>query len=304
MMGSNRELGASSKVALIGLGRMGQAMARRLLAAGHELVVWNRTPDRLGELLQLGATIASSIAQAATLDAPVITMLSDDDALAQVAHGPGGLIASLPIGGMHIAMGTHRSDTIRRLAFSHAEAGQVLIAAPVLGRPTAVAAGQLGIIAAGPSDAIERAQPLFDAIGKRTFRSGSDPATASLLKLTNNMVLACAIEVMGEAFSLIQKSGADPETLRDVLIEGLFSSPAYTGYSRAIVDGSWDAVGFTAALALKDIDLALATGVANGVPLPSAEVCRERLSRAIADGDAERDWIVMALAQARASGTA
>jgi len=292
------------KVVFIGLGRMGQAMARRLLAAGHDLVVWNRTPGRLGELLDLGATMADSIAQAASLGAPVITMLADDDALAQVARGPGGLIESLPAGGLHIAMGTHRSDTIRGLTAAHAQADQVLVAAPVLGRPTAVAAGQLGIIAAGPGDAISRAQPLFDAIGRRTFAAGADPATASLLKLTNNMVLACAIEVMGEAFSLVEKSGADPEVLRDVLTEGLFSSPAYTGYSRAIIDRSWDTVGFTAALALKDVDLALATGTANGVPLPSAEVCRDRLTRAIAVGDADRDWIVMALAQARASGLA
>jgi 3-hydroxyisobutyrate dehydrogenase-like beta-hydroxyacid dehydrogenase len=281
---------------------MGQAMARRLLAAGHDLVVWNRTPDRLGELVEQGATVARSIAEAAALGAPVITMLADDDALAQVAHGHGGLITSLPAGGLHIAMGTHRSDTIRSLTTAHDEAGQVLVAAPVLGRPDAVAAGQLGIIAAGPDEAIAQAQPLFDAIGRRTFAAGSDPATASLLKLTNNMVLACAIEVMGEAFSLVEKSGANPEALRDVLTEGLFSGPAYTGYSRAILDRSWDTVGFTAALALKDVDLALATGVASGVPLPSAEVCRERLSHAIADGDAERDWIVMARAQARASG--
>lgn len=283
---------------------MGQAMARRLLDAGHDLVVWNRTPDRLRELLDLGATRADSIAQACALGAPVITMLANDDALEQVAHGPGGLIESLAPGGLHIAMGTHRSDTIRNLTAAHAKASQFLVAAPVLGRPTAVAAGQLGIIAAGPADAVAHAQPLFDAIGKRTFAAGSEPATASLLKLTNNMVLACAIEVMGEAFSLVEKAGADPETLRDVLTEGVFSCPAYTGYSRAIVDRSWDDVGFTATLALKDVDLALTTGAANGVPLPSAEVCRDRLSRAIADGDAERDWIVMARAQARASGLA
>jgi len=283
---------------------MGRAMARRLLAAGHDVVVWNRTPDRLGELLDAGATSAESIAQAASLGAPVITMLANDEALAQVAHGPGGLIESLPAGGLHIAMGTHRSDTIRDLAAAHEAAGQVLVAAPVLGRPSAVEAGQLGIIAAGPGDSLAQAQPLFDAIGRRTFAAGPDPATASLLKLTNNMVLACAIEVMGEAFSLVEKSGGDPETLRDVLTEGVFSSPAYIGYSRAIVDRSWDTVGFTATLALKDVDLALATGAANGVPLPSAEVCRDRLSRAIADGDADRDWIVMALAQARASGLA
>jgi len=292
------------KVVFIGLGRMGQAMARRLLDAGHDLVVWNRTPDRLDELVALGATRVESIAQAAALGAPVISMLANDDALAQVAHGSGGLIESLPAGGLHIAMGTHRSDTIRDLAAAHAAAGQVLVAAPVLGRPTAVESGQLGIIAAGPSNSVALAQPLFDAIGKRTFAAGSDPAIASLLKLTNNMVLACAIEVMGEAFTLVEKSGADPEILRDVLTEGLFSCAAYTGYSRAIIDRSWDTVGFTATLALKDVDLALTTGAANGVPLPSAEVCRDRLSRAIVDGDADRDWIVMALAQARASGLA
>jgi len=292
------------KVAFIGLGRMGQAMALRLLAAGHDLVVWNRTPDRLGELRELGATIVDSVGLASAPGNPVITMLANDDALTEVAYGPGGLLESLPPGGLHIAMGTHRSDTIRSLSVAHAETGQVLVAAPVLGRPTAVAAGQLSIIAGGPSDAIARAQPLFEALGKRTFDAGSDPAAASLLKLINNMVLACAIEVMGEAFSLVEKAGADPEALRNVLTEGLFSSPAYTGYSRAIIDRSWDTVGFTAALALKDVDLALATGAANGVPLPSAEVCRDRLSRAIADGDSERDWIVMALAQARASGLA
>jgi len=292
------------KVVFIGLGRMGQAMARRLLDAGHDLVVWNRTPDRLDELVALGATRVESIAQAAALGAPVISMLANDEALAQVANGPGGLIESLPAGGLHIAMGTHRSDTIRDLAAAHEAAGQVLVAAPVLGRPTAVEAGQLAIIAAGPGDSVALAQPLFDAIGRRTFAAGSDPAIASLLKLTNNMVLACAIEVMGEAFTLVEKCGGDPETLRDVLTEGLFSSAAYTGYSRAIIDRSWDTVGFTATLALKDVDLALTTGAANGVPLPSAEVCRDRLSRAIADGDAGRDWIVMALAQARASGLA
>jgi len=281
---------------------MGQAMAQRLLAAGHDLYVWNRTPNRLAELLALGATQVDSIARAAALGAPVISMLANDEALAEVAYGPGGLIASLPAGGLHIAMGTHRSETIRNLAAAHAAAGQVLVAAPVLGRPAAVAAGQLGIIAAGPPASLTQAQPLFDAIGRRTFAAGWDPAAASLLKLTNNMVLACAIEVMGEAFSLVEKSGGDPETLREVLTAGLFSCAAYTGYSRAIIDRNWDTVGFTATLALKDVDLALTTGAANGVPLPSAEVCRDRLSRAIADGDADRDWIVMARAQARASG--
>jgi len=292
------------KVAFIGLGRMGQAMARRLLDAGHDLMLFNRTPKKVVELAELGAKVASSIAEAAAHAGVVITMLADDEALEQVTRGAGGLIESLPDGGTHIAMGTHHLDVIRSLTAAHMAAGQNLLAAPVLGRPAVVAAGSLGIIAAGPAVAIERAQPLFSAIGARTFIAGTDPVAASILKLTNNLVLACAIEAMGEAFSLVQKLGGDPETMRDVLVDGLFSCIAYTGYSRIIVDRQHDDVGFTASLALKDVSLALAAGETVGVPLPSAELCRDRLLSAIAHGDADRDWSVLALEQARASGLA
>jgi 3-hydroxyisobutyrate dehydrogenase-like beta-hydroxyacid dehydrogenase len=109
---------------------------------------------------------------------------------------------------------------------------------------------------------------------------------------------------MSEAFSLVEKSGADREVLRDVLIDGLFSCTAYEGYSRLIVDRSFDHVGFTATLALKDIKLALAAAEAARVPLPSGNVCRDRLLSAIAHGDGEKDWSVLALEQARASGLA
>jgi len=290
------------KVAFIGLGRMGQAMAQRLLDADHDLIIYNRSPDKLAQLASLGAKVAGSIAEAADYADIVITMLADDEALAHVAKGPGGLIESLPDGGTHIAMGTHQIDTIRSLTAAHLAAGQNLVAAPVLGRPAMVAAGSLRIIAAGPADLIARAQPLFDAIGARTFLGGSDPALASLLKLTNNLMLACAIEAMGEAFSLVEKLGANPGTMRDVLVEGLFSCPPYASYSQIIVDRSYDEVGFTASLGLKDINLALAAAKEVGVPLPSAELCRDRLLSAIAHGDADRDWSVMALEQARASG--
>src|SRR3546814_13638110 len=95
-------------------------------------------------------------------------------------------------------MGTHQIAAIEELARAHAAAGQTLVAAPVLGRPEMAAAGLLGIIAGGPADTLARVQPLLDAIGARTFPAGPQPSSASLLKLTNNLVLACAIEAMGE----------------------------------------------------------------------------------------------------------
>jgi 3-hydroxyisobutyrate dehydrogenase-like beta-hydroxyacid dehydrogenase len=229
-------------------------------------------------------------------------MLADDAALAAVAGGEAGLLRSLPAAGIHVAMGTHDVKVIKSLAASHAEAGQSFVAAPVLGRPDAVAAGRLGIIAGGDPAAVTRCQPLFDALGRRTFRAGDEPSAASTMKLANNFLLACAIEAMGEAFSLVEKHGGSPTVFQEMICDGLFTSPAYNTYSRIILEKGWDTVGFTVALGLKDVDLALAAGGSAGVPLPSANVCRDRLLGAVAHGDAQRDWAAMALEQARASG--
>ncbi len=292
------------KVAFIGLGRMGQVMAGRLLDAQLDLMIFNRTDHKLAELAARGARTASSIAEACAHGGPVITMLADDPALESVAHGASGILASLPPGGIHVAMGTHQIETIRALAAAHREAGQIFIAAPVLGRPAVAAAGRLGIIAAGPAAAIEAVGPIFEALGRRTFVAGEAPECASLLKLCNNLVLACAIEAMGEAFSLVDKCGVSTRSFQDVLTGGLFDCIAYEGYAQAIVDRSWDRVNLSTRLALKDIQLVLGIARDKEVPLPSAEVCRERLLSAEARGDTGRDWTVMALEQGRASGLA
>lgn len=283
---------------------MGQIMAGRVIEGGGDLLLYNRSPEKLLALAQRGGQIASTLAQACNHSGIVITMLADDAALTDVVRGPGGLLENLPAGGVHVAMGTHGIETIRALAEEHAAAGQDLVAAPVIGRPAVAAAGRLGIIVAGPAAAIARVTPLLDSIGRRTFRAGAEPAMASLLKLCNNLVLASAIEVMGEAFSLVEKSGASAEAFRDVLTDGLFACSAYDSYSRHILDGAWDKVNLTATLGLKDITSALAAAEAVRVPLPSASLCRDRMLAAIARGDGNRDWSVLALEQARCSGLA
>jgi 3-hydroxyisobutyrate dehydrogenase-like beta-hydroxyacid dehydrogenase len=290
------------KVSFIGIGRMGLVMATRLLDAGHELTVYNRSPEKTAALASRGASVAKSVAEACSRGGPVITMLADDAALKSLTTEAGGIVASLPGGGIHVAMGTHQIDTIRELAQVHSVAAQEFVAAPVVGRPAVAAAGQLGIIAAGSAAAISKLQPLFDAIGRRTFNAGSAPNCASLLKLCNNLVLACAIEAMGESFALVEKAGASASCFREVLTDGLFRCLAYDSYSRAIVDRTWDQVNLTATLGLKDVKLVLAVAESLGVPLPSARVCRDHLLSALAAGDAARDWSVMALQQARSSG--
>ena len=292
------------KVGFIGTGRMGGAMARRLVEAKHDLGVFNRTPDKLRGLVDAGAKAAGSIAQAARYGDAVFTMLSDDAALDDVAGQAGGLLESLPKGGIHLCSGTHGIGVIRRLKAAHAARGQVLVAAPLFGRPEMVASGQAGMALAGPAEAVRRCAPLFEAIAGRCIEAGADPEAATAIKIANNFVLGCAIEAMGEGFSLVRKFGVAPQVLYEVMTGGLFACPAYQTYGRIIVEESYSRVGQKAVLGLKDADLALAAGEAAGVPLPSCNVWRDRLAGAIAHGDGDKDWAVMALEQARASGLA
>jgi len=290
------------KVAFIGIGRMGEAMARRLLDAGHELAVFNRSPEKTATLAAAGAKVMGSIGEAARFGEAVYTMLADDAAVDDVASRAGGLLQSLPKGGIHVCAGTHGIGVIRKLKAAHADNGQILVAAPMLGRPELVASGQAGIVISGPPEALTRCRRLFDAIGRRSFEAGADPEAATAIKIANNFVLGCAIEAMGEGFSLVRKYGVLPQIFYDVMTDGLFASSAYKVYGKIIVEESYDKVGQIAVLGLKDANLALAAGETAGVPLPSGNVWRDRLVDAVAHGDGGKDWTVMALEQARASG--
>lgn len=288
------------KVGFIGLGRMGQAMAGRLIDAGHELVVYNRTRSKADELEKKGAKVADSPAGACEGREVVITMLTDDAALDEMATNA--LLGSLAKGAIHMPMGTHSVTALAALEERHREAGQVLVAAPVLGRPDAAAAGQLGIVAAGPADAIEKLAPVFEPMGRRTFNAGTNPAGASAVKLANNMILGCAIEAMGEGFALTRKFGVDPTVFNDVLTDGLFAAPAYKVYGGIISKQAYDTVGFTTALGLKDSNLMIAAGNVASVPLPSLNVYRDKLLSSVAHGNADKDWSIIAREQAHASG--
>lgn len=288
------------QVGFIGLGRMGQAIAGRILAAGHDLVVYNRTRSKAAQLEEAGARVVDSIAEACAGREAVLTMLTDDKALDEVAHS--GLLENLPRGAVHVPMGTHSVAALAALSDTHAAAGQVLVAAPVLGRPDAAAAGQLVIVPAGPADAIDKLLPLFAAVGRRTFNAGVNPAGAAAVKLANNMILGCAIEALAEGFALTRKFDVDPAVFNEVLTDGLFAAPAYKVYGGIISNQDYDHVGFTTRLGLKDADLMLAAGEAASVPLPSCNVYRDRLLSAIANGEGDKDWAVIARVQARASG--
>jgi 3-hydroxyisobutyrate dehydrogenase-like beta-hydroxyacid dehydrogenase len=291
------------KVGFIGTGRMGSAMVLRLLGAGHDVGVYNRTATKVKPLADAGAKIVSSIADAARYGDIIYTMLADDAALEDVVF-QSGVLASLPQGGIHVCAGTHGIPVIRRLKTAHAEKGQTLIAAPMMGRPELVTAGTAGVFASGPAAAMAKCKPLFEALGRKTFEGGEDPEAATAMKIANNFVLGCAMEAMGEGFALTRKYGVDTSVFYDVMTDGLFNCSAYKVYGKIMVDESYSKVGQMASLGLKDANLALEAGHLASVPLPSGNVWRDRLIGAVAHGDGDKDWAVMALEQARASGLA
>lgn len=281
---------------------MGQGMAGRILAAGHDLLILDQVPENMQALNANGAVIANSIAAVCRDRDVVISMLPHDAALEAVVNGPGGLVESMPAHTPHMAMGTHSVDQINAINQSHADTGQIFIAAPVLGRPDLAAEGQLSIVPAGPTDAVAKMQPLYDAMSKQTFRAGEQPQAAAAVKIANNFMLGSAIETMGEAFSLVRKLGVEPELFFEVMMKGLFGAPAFQIYGPMLVKQQWDSHGATAVIGLKDADLVVAAAKSAEISVPSVQIWRDHLKKAIERGEGHLDWAVMAREQFRKSG--
>lgn len=290
------------RVGFIGLGLMGSGMAANLVKAGHEVVVYNRTPAKADALAAQGARKAAQIGEACQGEA-LITMLADDAALESVVLGEGGAAQSLAPGAIHISMSTVAVATTEALAARHATAGQRFIAAPVFGRPDAAAAGKLFIVAAGPEDTINDCQGLFDAMGQRTFRFGERPAAASLVKLSGNFLIAATIEALGEAFALIEKGGIERQAYLEMLTSTLFTAPVHKGYGGAIAARRFEPAGFAAPLGFKDVRLTQAAAQDLRVPMPLAGLLRERFLALLAQQGSEKlDWAAISQVSARDAG--
>ena len=288
----------------VGLGGMGRPMARSLHAAGHGVRAWNRTRARAEELARDGdATVAATPADAAR-GGVVVTMVADDAALEEVTSGPEGVIAGLPKGGVHVSMSTVGLATIERLAREHAEAGQLLVAAPVFGRPEAAAARQLSVVAAGPDAAVARVRPLLEAMGQRVFALGAEPSHALAVKLAGNFLITAAIEALAEGMAIVAKAGVDRARLLEVLVETLFGAPVYRVYGRILVEERYAPPGFALPLGVKDNRLLLQAGERLAVPLPLASLVRDRMLAALARGYGDLDWSSFARVSAEDAGVA
>ena len=290
------------KLGFVGLGSMGLAMAESLLAAGHELTVYNRTRQRAQPLHEAGARIAVTPAQAARDAEIVISMLSDDAALEAVTFGDTGILAELPAGAIHVSSSTISVALSDRLSAAHAAAGRGYVSAPVFGRPAAAAAKKLWVLAAGAPNDVERALPVLRDLGRGVTRLGEVASAANVVKLSGNFLIASMIESLGEAFALTRKAGIPAATFAE-LFANVFgqSSPVFENYAAAIAKENFEP-GFKVSLALKDLRLAITAGESLGVPLPVAGVVQGSLLSALAQGQGELDWSVIARLAAERAG--
>ncbi|MGA5545613.1 NAD(P)-dependent oxidoreductase [Mycobacterium sp. NPDC051198] len=277
------------KIGFIGLGNMGSAMAANLLTAGHEVTVYNRSPEKVTALVAQGAVPAASVADACHGDA-VVTMLANDAAVEAVTFGDNGILAHLSAGAVHVSSSTVSVALADRLTAAHAETGQGFVAAPVFGRPEAAAAAKLFVVAAGAPATVETVSPIFEAIGQRTFVLGEEPRAANLVKISGNFLIASVIESLGEAMALVGKAGVDKQQYLELLTSTLFDAPVYRTYGGLLAREEFSPAGFAAPLGLKDVKLALSAGEELQVPLPVASLLRDRFLTLLATGGGELDW--------------
>ncbi len=287
-----------ARVGFLGLGDMGTPMARRLLRAGHDLVVWNRSPERTVGLAQEGAAVAPSPAQAVVGADFIITMVATPEALEQVLFGTAGLAASLLPGQVVIDMSTVGPDEIRSVS-ARLPKSAVLVDAPVRGSVPQATSGRLDIFVGATDEHYERVRPILESLG--SVRHAGGPGSGAALKLVANLALGAAIVALGEALSLGESLGLE----RDMLLDTLADSPIgpMVGAKRTNVESGQFAPTFKLRHAARDLRLVVEAAAARGRDLKQARANRTWLDEAAEHGAADLDFsaVVATIAEMRLS---
>jgi 3-hydroxyisobutyrate dehydrogenase-like beta-hydroxyacid dehydrogenase len=270
---------------------MGTPMALRLIAAGHELSVWNRSEGRIEPLVREGAIAAGTPAEAELGADAVITMLFDDHAHEEVLFGPNGLMDALTPATLHISCSTISVALSERLTREHASRGIPFIAAPVFGRPNVAEAGKLWVVTAGPDDLVERARPILEAFSRGISIVGKEPKQAHALKLGGNFLISAMIHSLGESFVYAQAHGIDPEVFSETVNSALFQSPFYAAYANVMLHPP-EHVGATINLGAKDLSLLREAAAGAGARLSLADSLAQIFDEARKTGLGNEDWAV------------
>src|SRR5580658_7077056 len=279
------------KIGFLGLGKMGTPMAMHLIAAGHELRVWNRTEGRTKPLLREGAIAAATPAEAELGADAVITMLFDDAANEEVLFGSNGLMDALSPGALHISCSTISVALSERLAAEHAKRGVDFVAAPVFGRPEIAEQGKLWVVAAGKEEAMRRARPALEPMSRGISVVGEEPRQAHAVKLGGNFLIGAMIYALSEGFIYSESQGIPAETFFEAVNSALFQSPFYAAYCKVILHPP-EKAGASIELGAKDTRLLREAAAKCGTQLSLADALAKVYAEAKAAGMGHEDWAV------------
>lgn len=276
------------QVGFLGLGTMGAAMASRI-AGKANLVPWNRSTRALEQFTAPGIEPASTPKEALSSELS-FSMLANDAVTDEILT-----TENLSPGTIHVCMASISPALETKLEARFEEAQATYVSAPVVGRPIVAESGQLNILAAGPRGAIDKAQPLFDLMGKKTWILGDVPSKANLVKIAVNYNILHTIQSLAESVAIVEKHGINANEFIDVLTGTLFAGVAHTGYGAQVANSSYEPTMFSMELGRKDLALAVQAAEEVGLQLPTANLLDGLLERALNSPDlASKDWAAMA----------
>ncbi|KAF0137683.1 MAG: dehydrogenase [Xanthobacteraceae bacterium] len=284
----------------IGLGKMGEPMARHLRMAGHGLKVWNRTAAKADRLVAAGAAPAASPADAARGSSVVFAMLADDTALRGALLGPSGAVAAMAPGAVLVEMSTVSPAVSAELAEACAAQGVSYLCAPVSGSVAFAEDAKLTVLASGSVEVYAATVPLMRAFSAKQVHVGQG-GEARVMKLALNMMVGLTAAMMGEALALGEKNGLSREVMLDVIGASAVASPL-VAYKLGMLRARDYAPAFEARMMAKDFDLALGVAHGSGVPIPMTAQVREGFSAMIARGDGDADFFNYVELTARLAG--
>jgi 2-hydroxy-3-oxopropionate reductase len=274
-------------IGFIGLGIMGRPMARNLLTAGFDLTVLSRSPGPVEELVAAGAKRADNPAEVAATSAVTITMLPDTPEVQSVLTGSGGVIDGARDGSLVIDMSSIDPGPTRDIAMTFAARGIEMLDAPVSGGERGAIDATLSIMIGGDAEAVARAMPIFEMLGKNIVHVGPSGA-GQVAKACNQLVVASTIEAVAEALLLAERSGVDPAKVREALLGGFAGSKILEVHGQRMLDRAFDP-GFRIRLHRKDARIVEVAAAASGAPIPAFTVVADQLQRAVDAGDGELD---------------
>lgn len=282
-------------IAVLGIGRMGTAMARRLSQSGFEVILWNRTPAGAEALAdELGVSVAASPSEAARHAPILISSLADDKALEAVHAGDNGTLAGVSEGHVVVDTSTVSPESIVALSSRFAEVGAHLLDAPVSGSTGLVERGELTIMVGGDAGALESARPVLDALAQKVFHLGANGAGATMKLAVNALVHAINL-ALSESLVLAETAGIERELAYEVFASGAGASP-YVLYKRqSFQEPDSTPVAFTLDLVDKDLDLILGLAARLGVPMDQAVTTSEVVGRALKAGMGGADMSALAV---------